>query len=259
MRYLILGCGWVGEALAKTLLQKGHQVYASTTDSEKYQRLQALGISAILADFDREVDLASFPGEVDFVLNSIPAVKRLEQPLLEARFASLKEVLKHLTYRKQIFLSSIGVYPDVDGDFTESSALDAKAYKLYAAEECMLTLANTVVYRLGGLFGDQRIFAKYFQDKVCHTGAQLANFIHQDDVLNLIVLGFEQNLSSSCYNLVAPAHPTKREVVLASAAKYGFKPPSAFEDREKFKKQVIGDKILQELHYVFKYPSPLDF
>lgn len=115
MRYLILGCGWVGEALAKTLLQQGHQVYASTTNSEKYQRLIALGISAILANFDEDVDPAGFPCEVDFVLNSIPAVKRLEQPLLEHRFASVKDVLMNVTYRKQIFLSSIGVYPDLDG------------------------------------------------------------------------------------------------------------------------------------------------
>ncbi|WP_133638413.1 NAD-dependent epimerase/dehydratase family protein [Sphingobacterium paludis] len=259
MRFLILGCGWIGEALAETLVQQGHHVYATTTHSEKYQRLLAVGISAILANFDEEVDLAHFPKEVDFILNSIPAVKRLEQPLLEARFASVRKVVASIAYRKQLFLSSIGVYPDIDGRYTERSALGADAHKLRFAESCMLALPNTIVYRLGGLFGEQRIFAKYFQDKVCHTGAQLANFIHRDDVLTLIVLGFDQNLSSSCYNLVAPEHPTKRDVILASAAKYDFRLPRAFEDQDNFKKFVSGDKIRQELNYMFQYPSPLDF
>lgn len=34
MRYLILGCGWVGEFVANLWLKEGHEVWASTTTAE---------------------------------------------------------------------------------------------------------------------------------------------------------------------------------------------------------------------------------
>lgn len=40
MRYLILGCGWVGEFVANLWLKEGHEVWASTTTAEKYHRLK---------------------------------------------------------------------------------------------------------------------------------------------------------------------------------------------------------------------------
>jgi len=254
-----LGCGWIGEAFANKLMLEGHEVYATTTNREKCQRLQATGISAIVANFDEAIDPTDFPRRVDFVLNSLPAVKRLDWPLLTARFNTAKLLLQQLAYQKHIFLSSVGIYPDVDGDFTEDTDLDVLDSKLLAAETCMQELTHTVVYRLGGLFGDQRIFAKYFQDKVCTTGAQRANFVHQTDVLNLIELGFQNHLPRPCYNLVTPEHPHKKEVILASASKYGFRSPMGFEDHENFQKRVLGDTIRQTLSYTFVYPSPLDF
>jgi len=254
-----LGCGWIGEALANRLISEGHEVYATTTNPEKYQRLQAAGIFAIMANFDEPIDHADLPSHIDFVLNSLPAVKRLDWPVLTARFDAARALLKQLTYRKHIFLSSVGVYPDMDGDFTEETILDVRDNKLLAAEVCMQELPHTIVYRLGGLFGGQRIFAKYFQDKVCTTGAQCTNFIHQTDVLNLIQLGFLNQLSGNCYNLVTPESSSKKEVILASAAKYGFRPPVAFDDQECFQKHVSGHKIRQALGYTFVYPSPLDF
>ncbi|GHE23232.1 NAD(P)-dependent oxidoreductase [Sphingobacterium griseoflavum] len=254
-----MGCGWIGEAFAAKLLREGHEIYATTTDSEKYQRLQAAGIFAIKANFEEEIHLKNFPPEVDFVLNSIPAVKRLDWARLDARFTAVKQLLIQLRYRKHIYLSSIGVYPDQDGIYSEESSIASEGNKLLFAEELMLELHDTVVYRLGGLFGEQRIFAKYFQSKVCTTGAQIANFIHQTDVVNLLDAGFKQRLSALRYNLVAPDHPTKKDVIRASAAKYDFELPSAFLDENSFQKLVIGDKISNELAYTFAYPSPLDF
>ncbi|WP_437918181.1 NAD-dependent epimerase/dehydratase family protein [Sphingobacterium sp. LRF_L2] len=255
---LILGCGWIGEAFAKRLLEQGYTVYATTTKEDKYQHLSELGICPILADFDKAVRYADFPAQVDILLNSIPAVKRLEEQVLIQRFDSVHRLISRLAYKKHLFLSSIGVYPDQDGSFAENFVLD-RMDNLQCAENKMLTLERTLVFRLGGLFGEQRIFAKYFQNRICTTGAQLANFIHQEDVLALIELGFHHTLKSPIYNLVTPEHPLKRDVILASAQKYGYFLPSSFEDNENFQKIVISDKIQQELNYSFLFKSPLEF
>lgn len=258
MRYLILGCGWIGEAFAKQLKARGHEVYATTTQVEKYHRLQADGIFAIQANFDAGVDLGQFPAEVDYVLNSVPASQRFESAILDSRFQEVTRLLDTLVYKKHIFLSSIGIYPDTDATFTEVGPLLVDS-NLAHAESAMLRLPYTHVYRLGGLFGQERIFAKYFQGKVCTTGGQLANFVHQDDVVELLLLGFEKHLADAVYNVVAPAHPTKEEVILASAKKYGFQEPAAFEPTDSFQKLVLGEALTNALRYTYIYVSPLDF
>jgi 3-hydroxyisobutyrate dehydrogenase-like beta-hydroxyacid dehydrogenase len=42
----ILGCGWLGSPLAKSLLEKGFSVNGSTTSLEKITVLEKAGISA---------------------------------------------------------------------------------------------------------------------------------------------------------------------------------------------------------------------
>lgn len=257
MKILILGCGWVGEAFARRMQSLGHEVYATITQEEKYHRLQGDGIFAIKADFDGQWELEDFPIEVDYVLNSVPAVKRLEKVVLKQRFDQVYQLLSTIRYQRHIYLSSIGVYPDVDGVFTESSVVEDS--NLLQVERMMKKLDNTFIYRLGGLFGQQRIFAKYFQGRVCETGAQVANFVHQDDVLDLIRLGFEKGLKGQLYNVVAPKHVLKKDVIEASAEKYGFTKPSSYNDTAIFRKEVKGYMLQKELNYTFKYPCPLDF
>lgn len=257
-KILILGCGWVAEDLAVDLLSAGHQVWATTTQSEKCNRLIDLGIHAVLADFDTQVDMSALPGSFDYVLTSVPASSRIDILQTKARFEQLRISLQQITYDKHIYLSSIGVYPDIDFVFKEDYDIDLNA-RLLVAEKIMLTLANTVVYRLGGLFGKGRIFAKYFENKPCTTGDQIANFVHVDDVVTLINKGFTHSLLSTVYNIVAPEHPSKKEVILASAKKYNFVPPTHWVPKDSFQKIVNSTRIIQELDYTFKYPNPLSF
>ncbi|HLS96360.1 MAG TPA: NAD-dependent epimerase/dehydratase family protein [Sphingobacterium sp.] len=258
MVFLILGCGWVGTFFGQKMLNEGHQVYATTTRENKWHDLTYAGMHAIQADFDGEICKADFPPSVDYVLNSIPATQRLEGAVVRARFQTVQDLLSSVSYKKHIFLSSVGIYPDEDGIFTEEFPID-RNQNLYLAETSMLQLGQTLVYRLGGLFGGDRIFAKYFEGRICTTGEQRANFIHRNDVAALIQLGFLRPLASSVYNLVTPEHPLKADVVLASAARHGFSLPSGFNSQSNFQKVVSGERIVRELGYTFLYKSPLHF
>ncbi|MCA5005274.1 NAD-dependent epimerase/dehydratase family protein [Sphingobacterium bovistauri] len=257
MRILILGCGWVGEEIAKYYIDKGFEVYATCTSEEKKNYLNLLGLHVAIVDFDKENSILEFPTTFNYVLNSIPASSKNSVDEISNRFAHVSNYLKNITYQRQLYLSSIGIYPDKDGIFTEDFADDLNE-RLFVAEQ-KITFKNTHIYRLGGLFGNNRIFAKYFENRICSTGDQLANFIHVDDVVELIVQGFETDLNHPIYNLVAPEHPPKKEVILASAQKYNFQLPSDFQPEHSFQKMVDGSKIIKELNYSFKYISPLDF
>lgn len=259
-RILILGCGWVGEEFAIEMKKEGYEVWLTTTTEEKWLRLSGQEFETVLLDFDTDEILwgEDLPTTFDFVLNSIPASSRNSGEVLLKRFRRLKTVLDQLTFRKHIYLSSIGIYPDVDGFFDENWLGDLDE-RLLLAEESMQQVGNTLIYRLGGLFGKERVFAKYFAGKICHTGDQAANFIHIADVVSLLRIGFFKLDTKEVFNIVAPEHPTKKDVIIASAGKYGFELPLAFEPIQSFQKIVSGQKITNLLAYSFRYPSPLYF
>lgn len=261
MNILILGCGWVGEEFGRLMLRHGAQVTATTTTAEKKHTLSTLGIHVHLVNFDLEhVAEVPFTAQYDFVLNSVPASKRMSESEVRDRFLRVNNLLSNIDYQKHIYLSSIGIYPSVDGRFDETFAnLEQLHPTLKVAEDTMSTLSKTIIFRLGGLFGKERILAKYFQNKVCNSGGQPANFVHLDDVVQLIHLGFKNNLQHNLYNVVAPEHPKKEEVIKQSAGKYGFGLPSGFDNTDNYQKIVSGDRLEKELDYSFKFPSPLDF
>ncbi len=261
MRYLILGCGWVGQSVADKWLADGHEVWASTTSVEKYHCLQDSGIFAFQYDFDtNDLPVEEMPATFDFILVSIPATNRHSVEVLKTRFEHVHTFLARLHYKKLIFLSSVGIYPDISARIDEASLEEGDLNeKLRLAERSMQLLSNAYVFRLGGLFGKNRIFAKYFENRVCTTGAQRANFVHLDDVMALLELAFRSSLRQPIYNLVAPEHPLKRDVVIASALKNSMALPKSFQNDESFQKVVLGASLQDELNYTFKYPSPLDF
>ncbi|WP_228384139.1 Rossmann-fold NAD(P)-binding domain-containing protein [Sphingobacteruim zhuxiongii] len=258
---LILGCGWFAEELAKLYQSKGWQVWATTTQQEKYHRLKGDGIFAYTHNFDDEAEL-DLPFEIrfDLVLNSIPATSKNSIEDLGFRFYQVFKLLSTISYDRHFYLSSVGVYPDIDAIFDESYADEEQMIsRLRLAEKRMQSLPSTTVFRLGGLFGKQRIFAKYFQNKVVTTGDQPANFIHLDDVLGLIEAAIDQHISGGIYNVVCPEHPSKKEVIMRSAQKYLLEYPAGFDPKERFQKIINGSKLPALLNYTYKYRSPLDF
>lgn len=262
MRILILGCGWLAESFAMDMKHQGHEVWASTTQYEKYHRLKTDGIFSFIADFDNVSTLPDmlFPNKFDFVLNSIPASQKNSLSGLEKRFSNVSRFLENIQWTKQLFLSSIGIYPDKDAVYHELIADGIEfSEKLLLAEQLMLQLPHTYIYRLGGLFGKNRIFAKYFANRVCTTGEQFANFVHSDDAVRLITLATVKDFSHRIYNVVAPIHPKKKDVILASAQKYGFDLPIKFEKGDSFQKVVSGSLLQKELDYHYIRPDPLDF
>lgn len=261
MRYLILGCGWVGEFVAKLWLKEGHEVWASTTTAEKYHRLLTDGIFVFKQNFDEKLTpVADLPKNFDYILVSVPATNKSSIEELTKRFLRVSDFLSGLNYSKIIFLSSTGIYPDVSKEIDEDSFVeDELQSKLLLAEKTIGLFQNTHIYRLGGLFGQNRIFAKYFQQKVCTTGGQFANFVHLEDVALLISEGFLKLLKHPIYNVVCPVHPLKQAVIEVSAKKYGFELPSAFNNVDSFQKIVNSNRLQNDLNYTFKYESPLDF
>src|SRR5690606_39086888 len=120
---LILGCGWLGEELAQYYKVKGWQVWVTVRNIDKYHRLKDDGIFALIHDFDQQQDL-DLPVEVHFdaVLNSIPASQKNSLMEIQNRFSNVFNSLSAISYNQHVFLSSVGVYPNLTGIYEESYA-----------------------------------------------------------------------------------------------------------------------------------------
>jgi len=264
MDVLILGCGWVGTIFAEKLIQQGCKVFASTTSPQKVEPMQEAGMTPYLIDFNnpalsRETFLSTM--HFDLVLISVPAKRREEYATCADKFKRLSSFVENIHASSIVYLSSVGIYP-ATGQLIHEMDIPAEQLdkKLYQAEQTLLQQVKGLnILRLGGIFGYNRIPGKHFSNKTCPVADQRANYIHADDIFEIVMAIYRTKTSNQLFNAVSPHHPTKKEVILKMSTKYNFALPSSFEDVKGPDKTVSSKKLVDILAYRFLYPNPIDY
>lgn len=263
---LIVGCGWVGTYCAGRFGQElGARVSVTTTTPEKQEAFERAGMPAWLVDFGQEGSGILPEGLAarlfDTVIVSVPITRKDDMEAIRQRFGHLATFMSQLRFKQAFFFGSVGIYPNESAVIHEDTYPDGRLDpKLLFGERAMRgAFPGINVLRLGGLFGQERVMAKYFQNKPCTIGYQTANFIHVEDIYGIIRRMMESGASGAAYSVVCPEHPLKMDVIRASAAKYGFDLPSGFDDADRTAKRVSPARLVEELGYRFVYESPLAF
>lgn len=263
----ILGCGWLGFALAQHFIKHEYSVKGSTTSPEKVATLEAAGVQPyvftlgttdgadLYTDFlaDSEVVIINFPPKrIPDIVNIYPA-----QILAILPFINEKQ--------KVIFVSSTSVYQNTNDWVSEE--LENKPEKesgkaVLAAEQVLLSVLSKrlTIIRFAGLFGDDRPPGRFLANKKeLPNGNAPINMIHQVDCVGLISAIIAKNAWGEIINGCSDVHPIRRRFYAMAAKKLGLVPPEfKDEDSVSFKKiSNIKSKML--LQYVYIYPNPLVF
>lgn len=262
----ILGCGWLGTALGKSLLRKGWKVKGSATSTTSYNVLEMTGISTFFVKakaralevdynsfFNTEVLIVSFPpSRTDCVEDSFP--RKIEQVIVKALELNIKKVL---------FISSTSVYEAgnkevKEGDEGHPEKPGGKA--LLIAEQMFLQQQSfdTTILRFGGLIGYDRNPARFVQNRKEALTDDPVNLIHRDDCVQIITRILEENIWGEVFNASSPEHPGRKEFY-SKAAKISELPIPKFTDEEGSYKIINSDKLIDVLKYEFIYPSPMDY
>src|SRR5690606_17208885 len=265
------GCGWLGFPLAKHLIEEGYKVKGSATSVEKISLLAEAGIQPFLINLDntkREIS----EGQGDFfdcdllIINIPPKVRSQGEEFHPQQIATIINHKRAIKSRQVIYISATSIYPPACDTVDEDTALsiDTTGNKaLYRAEQLLQREKHfrTLIFRCGGLLGYDRIPGRYFEGKTISIGNSPVNYIHRDDAVAIIAKAIKKELQPGIYNMVAPVHPTKKEVFLKNALDFGFIPPKFEEvDEAGYKKKlVLGVKVMEALPYEYLYPDPLDF
>jgi nucleoside-diphosphate-sugar epimerase len=268
----ILGCGWLGIPLAEGLIEKKFKVKGSTTSSDKISILASKNIEAYMLTVDDAVD-REFSSEIaeffdcDLLLINIPP--RVRNSGDEYHPQQIKTIIRYAKRHKVkniIYISATSIYPQDQLRVDENTTItvDNTGNKaLFEAENLLRseTTFESLILRCGGLLGYNRIPGRYYSGKTITTGDTPVNYIHRDDVINIMIFCIENKVLSGLYNLVAPNHPSRMEVFSKNARDFGFEPPVFTENDENKEKvkMVIGKKLIEELGYQFLYPDPLHF
>lgn len=270
MQISILGCGWLGLPLGIQLKTAGHSIKGSTTRKEKIALLEEKGIVPFLINLDDERTI-SYASEQGFFASDILIINvppRSKTMSFEYHLRQIKQVLTHMDLQappKIIYVSATSVYPKAVDIVDENHLINASTTgnrALYEAEQLLLREAalQLNILRCGGLMGYDRIPGKYFEGKTVTNGAGPVNYIHRDDVIGIIETLITKNTWGNTFNLVAPVHPSRIEVLKKSVQDFNFIPPIfSVEPIADHCRLILGERVMRELQYEFMYPDPLNF
>lgn len=260
----ILGTGWLGLPLAKTLLEKGYSVKGSTTSEVKLASLTSQGIDAYVIKVAAEGvsgDTEAFLKDVDVLIVDIPPGLRKDPELdFSGGIRKLSEAIERAGVRKLLFVSSISVYRETESFkiYTEAAQPNAEGRsgkELFSAEKILRenTSFETSVLRFGGLLGGERHPVKFLAGrKNLSNPLGPVNLIHLNDCIGIILRILEKDKFGEVYNAVYPLNPPKEEYYQKKAAEFGLEPPQFDHSKPSEGKIISASKVMRELEYEFR-------
>lgn len=246
----IIGCGWLGSRMADSMSGR-YTIYTTATATDKAEELSSRGFNSSVAsfpDFQLEENIAQWKEikDIDILIITIPLSGK------SCCASSLYNRVQHLLsfigdFKGQMFvMSSTGVYPDIPGEYTEESI---SSDNVPGERMIRRKYPQVNILRLAGLMGDNRLLKNY---SISNLEAPV-NHIHYKDICAVIEKMIEVGSEGKVYNVVAPQHPSKAQVINAQ------KNLSLSGEIIGEGKIILSSKLVSELDFTFKYPDPMGF
>ncbi len=221
----IIGCGYVGIEVAKTLTKKGHHVTATTRKPERLDALSKVAQKSVILRGNDEDEF------VPIIVNNetiIITIASDSSEHYESAYLHTAELFRHLALemdlpRRLVYISSASIYGDHHGRWVdETSSLLAKGEQakiLIDAEKNYTSLEeigwDVCVLRLADVYGPGRGISKRVRALLDHpiagSGDQYTNMVHKEDCVGAINYALTHNLTG-IYNLSDDDHPTRKEL-----------------------------------------------
>ncbi len=274
---LIVGCGYVGNAVAQLAKQTGATVYALTRNEARVEEFRRAGVHPVVGHWLDPSSLAELPS-VDRVLICVP--HRADETGFEPEWQQQSHAIgiNHLltslppSWNKLVYLSTTGVYgQDSDAPINEDTPVSPSRLGpqiAVAAEEWLgkhLQASRFTVLRLAGIYGPGRI---PLADRL-RRGESLAvprsgylNLVHLADIARVVMAVFERPMRRSTY-VLSDGRPVQREIFYRTLADLcGVQQPHFCDPdpadprvRRATDKRIDPARIVDELAFEFRFPD----
>jgi nucleoside-diphosphate-sugar epimerase len=261
----ILGCGWLGFPLAKSLIEKGNSVKGTTTSPEKIQVLRKTGINPFkikIMESAIEGEISLFLENADILIIDIPPKLRgNSKENFEEKIKFLIPYIEEAQVQKLIFVSSISVYADDNSTITENTKpfpLTESGKQLVLTENILNENKNfkTTVIRFGGLIGEDRHPIRFLAGrKELENPYAPINLIHLKDCIGIIEAIINNDLFGETFNAVAPYHPLRVDYYTNKAVELQLPVPEFNSRNVTVGKTILSIKVEKILGYIFQNTS----
>ncbi len=269
---LILGCGYVGTALARCWQRSPdfYQVTATTTREARLPELGQMAARAIALAGDDEAGLRSQLSQTQILIVAVGAKRDIPYADTYLKTAqTIQAALAGNTCVEQIvYTSSYAVYGDRQGNWvteeTPAQPANANGEVLLQTEQILLNLAevhrSVCVLRLGGIYGPGRELARIFHNAAGQTrpgdGSNPANWVHLDDIVGAIDFVVNHRLKG-LYNLV-DSQPMAIKTLLDWVCDQNDLAPITWDPSQTSPKSYnaqVSNQKLREAGYTFQHPA----
>lgn len=274
MSLLVVGCGYLGERVAREYVHRGSPVFAVTRSPERAPSLEAIGVRPVIGDvLDPALDLPA----VGRVLYAVGFDRSAGPSKRSVYVDGLRNVLDRLPpgVERLVYIGSTSVYGNDDGGWVDEATpaepiTDAGRICL-DAERGLTAWADrsgvsTVIVRCSGLYGPGRIIRRDLIAKgepIPGDPDRHLSLIHVDDAARAAVAALDADAPGPLY-LASDDRPVPRReyyrVVAASldAPPPTFTPPapgSPEAARDAVDRKVRNSRMKAELGVELRYPD----
>ncbi|MEB3342386.1 SDR family oxidoreductase [Okeania sp.] len=226
MKIAIIGCGYVGSAVAQLWSQKGHQLTVTTTTPERVSELQNITPQVVVMKGNDSQAMQDVLQNQEVVLLSVGDRYRTgyKQTYLETAQTLVAALKQTPTVKQIIYTASYSVYGDKNGEWVDENSPVTPSTEsgkiLHETEEVLLSASTpqqpVCILRLGGIYGPGRELVKIFSRWEGQTrpgsGDDVTNWIHLDDIVGALEFAREKRLQG-IYNLVSNVPMISRELL----------------------------------------------
>ena len=277
---LILGCGYVGNKLATAAMSQGINIKATVRNQDAAHQLHQQGIDVVVNDNPAALD-NTWLKACDAVLDSIPLSYDAHKKPYETQSSWVKPLVAKLPSLKWVgYLSATSVYADSGGDWidetsTHFSTSPRGVQRLKSEQAWLTSSAPAEVFRLAGIYGDERNIASKLMvgnyKTVAWQPAHYSNRIHVDDIVAALMAAMLKPQVSRIMNLSDDTPCSHKDYVCTLAEIIGAPTPivltpeqaekeisPAYLDFFRDNKRISNRKLHQQLRPKLKYPSFMD-
>lgn len=210
MSMLIFGCGYLGRRVAARYLENGIGVTGIVRRQDSAERLQAEGVTPLVADLDRP-PLSAVPLAGNSLFYFVPPLAEGNE---DPRVTTLAQALRlQGTPRRLVYLSTTGVYGDCGGEWVDESRPVApkvpRARRRWHAEQTLRSWSDAsgcelIVLRVAGFYGPGRLPLERLKQHlplVREEEAPFTNRIHVDDLVSVCMAAMENGGAGEVYNV----------------------------------------------------------
>lgn len=264
----IVGCGWLGTALARHLLAAGRAVLGTTTTPAQLAALTEMGVQPHLLQLGTD-----FGPAADETLRGVlrsAGVLVLNVPPRAAAAGTYPALLRpvHRAVAAAgighvLFVSSTSVYPDEPRTMREPDAFsnrDAASDVLRAEGHFVPRYGQwqSTVVRLGGLIGPGRPPGRFLAGRQeLAQGNAPVNLLHLTDAVGVLAAIIQHGAWGHTFNVAAAEHPLRRDFYPAAARYLGLVPPTFRPGTGPTGKTVDSSLLRRTVPYAFQHDDVL--